>query len=352
MRRWVLTANQDRTWRVLRDDAGRQGVSRLSLADIQNLTGFTKPAVMRHLATLERLHRILTLDPGGGRGRRACRIVPRHFSYAAWRKRGYVRNGSSLERVSIQPAPVLFSSTEEKPHQKARPVPGSEAFRANGRQSSHAGGRPLGILERDLATREGVDGLYGRLGRAGWLEPCERFREIVHGLVARARRIAQNPLAFVAGVVRRGLWKVVGERDREVARDEIAALDVAAETAAVAETPFVDVSALMELTAQIAQGWTKPMKTDPQQVGNLYSQRVGQARATPTTAEMEHAEEQARQVVQGRYVYGMIYRRAYLTHDHDGPDPTKLTWQPDDQQPHQARRQAWGEWAAWAREVS
>lgn len=185
-------------------------------------------------------------------------------------------------------------------------MPGVEAPRTERPQATHRPARPLGIVGRDLATREGVDGLYGRLVRAGWLQPCERFREMVHGLVARARRVAQNPLAFVAGVVRRGCWRVVGERDREAARAEIAALDASTvSTALDRAVPAVDVSDLLDLSAQIARGWTQQMKNDPKQVGNLYSQRMGQSRPAPTTAESELAEEAARRVAQGRYVYGM-----------------------------------------------
>lgn len=47
------------------------------------------------------------------------------------------------------------------------------------------------------------------------------------------------------------------------------------------------------------------MTNDPKQVGNLYSQRMGPSGPAPTKAESELAEEQARQVAQGRYVYGM-----------------------------------------------
>ena len=34
---WTITPNEYRTWRVLREDAGRQGISRLSIAEIQEL---------------------------------------------------------------------------------------------------------------------------------------------------------------------------------------------------------------------------------------------------------------------------------------------------------------------------
>ena len=294
---WALTPNEDRTWRVLRADAGRQGISRLSLRELEERTGFTRPTVLAHLRRLEQLHRVLTVERGNGRGRRSCRIVPRHFSYRAWQERGFVQGAAGLERVKPEPSPYISSCTEERPDQKARGVPGSEASRTDG-EAHHVPAKPLRLVERDVETIETVDALWARLCRQGWVEATERFREIVHGLVHRARRVAQNVLAFVAGVVRKGYWCCVGEREREMARDDIRGLtDTASVSAAPVET--FDLSALWAAGVERLR-----MTPDPKQIGNFFSQRMAAPR--PSKPEDEHAQAEAEKVAQGRYVYGMV----------------------------------------------
>lgn len=243
---YALTTRERVTWRVLREAAGRQGICRLSIDEIAERTGFSRRTVQAHLRKIEKLKRCLTVKLGNGRGRKSCRIVPRFFSYKAWEDRGFVRgdDGRLVRRQRVQrTAPSDISScTEERPDQKARPVPGSEAPRRD-RDAHHAPAKPLRLVERDVETIESVDALWRRLCGSGWVEATERFREIVHGLVHRARRVAQHVLAFVAGVIRKGYWRCVGERDRETARDDIRALtDTASVAAAPVET--YDLSAL------------------------------------------------------------------------------------------------------------
>jgi len=298
---YALTTRERVTWHVLRDAAGRQGICRLSVEEIAERTGFSRRTVQAHLQKIELVKRCLTVKLGNGRGRKSCRIVPRFFSYEAWEDRGFVRgyDGRLVRRQRVQKTVPLYSSscTEERPNQKARSVPGSEATRGD-RDAHHAPAKPLRLVERDVETIESVDALWRRLCCSGWVEATERFREIVHGLVHRARRVAQNVLAFVAGVVRKGYWRCVGERDREAARDDIRALtDTAVVAAAPVET--FDLSALWAAGVERLR-----MAPDPKQVGNLYSQRMAAPR--PSRIEDEHAQAEAEKVQQGRYVYGMV----------------------------------------------
>lgn len=297
---YVLTTRERVTWLVMRDDAGAQSICRLSIAEISERAGFSRRTVQAHIREFERLGRCATVLLGNGRGRKSCRIVPRSFREDAWERRGFVRgdDGRLVRRQRVQKTVPLYSSscTEERPDQKARGVPGSEAPRTNG-EAHHTAAKPLRLVDRDVETRESVDALWRRLCGQGWVEATERFREIVHGLVHRARRVSQNVLAFVAGVVRRGYWRCVGERDRETARDDIRGLTEAALVAAAPVETF-DLSALWAAGVEALR-----MAPDPK-LGNFFSQRMAAPR--PSKLEDEHSQAEAEKVSQGRYVYGMV----------------------------------------------
>lgn len=234
MRRWVLTEREDRTWRVLREAAaGRDQTCAIPLPEIARRSGVCRRTAVEHLRRLEQLGRIRRISGGRGRGNVTVYRAPRDFRRSSWER---------WEREKVQPEPTPSPSS---------PLGGETVPRAGVSAPQKAGGSPPGrwwhLSELDLVDREARDATYLRLADLGAIaDPCEQRREQWHGLVARARRKAVNVLAFVAGVVRRGLWRVVGEQDREFARDEIRALD-----------------GLGRWAVQV------PAMTDPEAIGNL-----------------------------------------------------------------------------------
>lgn len=217
--RWILTLAQDRTWRVLREAAsGPDEICRISAEEIAARSGVSRRSVTEHLKRLEQLGRIRRLAGGRGRGHVATYRAPRDFrrsSWAKWERRQKREGGpdqSSLYRAESVHEPYLGSHpvVDRAARMGFFPKKRRKWFR---------------LSEADLADRESTDRTFLRLSRSGVVEWSEQRREQWHGLVARARRIASNTLAFVAGVVRKGLWRVVSERERDLARREIRAIE-------------------------------------------------------------------------------------------------------------------------------
>jgi len=69
---------------------------------------------------------------------------------------------------------------------------------------------------------------------------------------------------------------------------------------------------------------------------------------TPVVGATYESENERRTVVKVSKAGVVTFSTAYLTHDFDGPDPSKLIWQPHDQFYKRDGRREWGEWAAWA----
>lgn len=69
---------------------------------------------------------------------------------------------------------------------------------------------------------------------------------------------------------------------------------------------------------------------------------------TPVVGQTYERENERRTVVKVSKAGVMTFSMAYLTHDFDGPDPSKLIWQESDQPPRTASKREWGEWSAWA----
>lgn len=127
-------------------------------------------------------------------------------------------NGVSASRRS--PPPLDDFAAKSPPPKKDREL----ASRLEDQKPHSAGGSCSSSLRwhvtpSDLASSTGVDGLYHRLVASGVCVASEASRLSFFAAAARTRRVArQNPLGFLATIVRRGLWSFATNRDEDVAR--------------------------------------------------------------------------------------------------------------------------------------
>ena len=69
---------------------------------------------------------------------------------------------------------------------------------------------------------------------------------------------------------------------------------------------------------------------------------------TPVVGVTYERENERRTVTRVSKAGVVTFSAAYLTHDFDGPDPSKIIWQDSDEAPRTARKLEWLEWSAWA----
>ena len=69
---------------------------------------------------------------------------------------------------------------------------------------------------------------------------------------------------------------------------------------------------------------------------------------TPVVGATYERENERRIVVKVSKAGVVTFTTNYLTHDFDGPDPSRLVWQQNDEEPRTRTKPDWGEWAAWA----
>lgn len=68
----------------------------------------------------------------------------------------------------------------------------------------------------------------------------------------------------------------------------------------------------------------------------------------PTVASTYERENERRTVVKVTRTGVVEFWTSYLTHDFDGPDPSKLVWERRDHANRKATKRDWAEWAAWS----
>lgn len=240
-RKPVLTERQWYVWTTMRSlVSGPDETIEMSVPELGRAIGYSPRRVNEALAVLRRLGRVRVVRPGGGARPNRYR-VPARFSrqdWAAWDARPLPGDAAPYISCTGDATKPKSEGCANSPvtapevgvfslEPKAR-VGNPAALNPHSTRTQPDRRVPFRVTEADLRDHEAVDGLHRRLVQGGWVPAGDWGRQSVHGLVRRAEHRAVNPLAFVAGVVRQGLLRVVSEREREAGREAIAQLDLPA----------------------------------------------------------------------------------------------------------------------------
>ncbi len=212
-----LTAHQRLVWEALAakclvDGKGELDTVRIGTHDLAHRTGLHRCTVQRIIANFERFGWLTSVEAGGGRGHVAVRRLRPYGQI----QRSTLRDDASGCLVDESPPWELYEALADEckvPHPDASytsspPKPGFSV------PTEAVGIRKVGFVLTPESLEEGArESTFASMVAKGWLEDTERQRLLWFGVIARARRVASNACAFVAGVVRQGLWRVVSDDD-------------------------------------------------------------------------------------------------------------------------------------------
>lgn len=217
-----LTPQQRRVWEALVDQClihgkGMVDTVRIGTQKLAHMLGMVRFSVQRIIYNFQDYGWLTPLENGPGRGKVAVRRLrpygpiqrPLIHDDAEGCPEGeeppWEKYEALADEMKTTRAKQALSSSCTKPEV---PVPN---------RAAEAVGVPrkagFSLQPEVLEVEEARASAFKELVAKGWLHDSEHQRLLWGGLIARAKRVATNACAFVAGVVRKGLWRVVCDDD-------------------------------------------------------------------------------------------------------------------------------------------
>ncbi len=212
-----LTAHQRLVWealaaKCLADGKGELDTVRIGTHELAHRTGLHRYTVQRIIDNFQHFGWLTIVEAGGGRGNVAVRRLRPYGQI----QRSTVRDDASGCPVDESPPWEVYEALADE----CKVPPGESSYTSSPPKpvvpvpTERVGVRRVGFVLTPESLEEGTrESTFASMVAKGWLEDSERARILWGGLIARARRVATDVCAFVAGVVRKGLWRVVSDDD-------------------------------------------------------------------------------------------------------------------------------------------